>query len=291
MSNPYEGDSNSQNTPGLTGTNSAGGIGVLGDSGQFEGVRGFSHNPSHAGVVGISDKSGGNGVYGTCDDGQGGAPGKGVWGLDTSNSGGIGVAGESKHGEGVRGVSHNPNHAGVVGINDGNGDAVYGTSTAGRGVVGHSDSFDGVWGETHNPNAAAVSGRNLNADGTINNAGLAGFFGGNVNVTGDITLTGGDCAENFNIAGAQQIEPGTVMVIDDTGALQQSEQAYDKRVAGVISGAGGYKAGIILDKQQSEVGRAPVALVGKVYCKVDASYEPVEVGDLLTTSPTTGHAM
>src|SRR5215469_11980235 len=126
MSNPYEGDSNSQNTPGLTGTNSAGGIGVLGDSGQFEGVRGFSHNPSHAGVVGISDKSGGNGVYGTCDDGQGGAPGKGVWG-----------------------VSHNPNHAGVVGINDGNGDAVYGTSTAGRGVVGHSDSFDGVWGETH----------------------------------------------------------------------------------------------------------------------------------------------
>ena len=35
----------------------------------------------------------------------------------------------------------------------------------------------------------------------------------------------------------------------------------------------------------------PVALVGKVYCKVDARYSPVEVGDLLTTSPTPGHAM
>ena len=35
----------------------------------------------------------------------------------------------------------------------------------------------------------------------------------------------------------------------------------------------------------------PVALVGKVYCKVDASYSPIEVGDLLTTSLTPGHAM
>jgi hypothetical protein len=34
-----------------------------------------------------------------------------------------------------------------------------------------------------------------------------------------------------------------------------------------------------------------VALVGKVYCKVDAQYGPIEVGDLLTTSPTLGHAM
>lgn len=32
-------------------------------------------------------------------------------------------------------------------------------------------------------------------------------------------------------------------------------------------------------------------LVGKVYCKVDAGYGAVEIGDLLTTSPTPGHAM
>jgi hypothetical protein len=35
----------------------------------------------------------------------------------------------------------------------------------------------------------------------------------------------------------------------------------------------------------------PVALMGKVYCKVDASYGPIRVGDLLTTSATPGHAM
>ncbi len=35
----------------------------------------------------------------------------------------------------------------------------------------------------------------------------------------------------------------------------------------------------------------PLALVGKAYCKVDAQYASIEVGDLLTTSPTPGHAM
>jgi hypothetical protein len=39
------------------------------------------------------------------------------------------------------------------------------------------------------------------------------------------------------------------------------------------------------------VDRMPVALMGKVYCKVDARHSPIEVGDLLTTSSTPGHAM
>ena len=47
----------------------------------------------------------------------------------------------------------------------------------------------------------------------------------------------------------------------------------------------------MLDKQQSSSTRKPIALLGKVYCKVDAQYGVIEVGDLLTTSPTPGHAM
>jgi len=104
-------------------------------------------------------------------------------------------------------------------------------------------------------------------------------------------MGGQDCAEDFDISGVERIEPGTVMVIDQVGALQQSVQAYDKRVAGVISGAGDYKPGIILGKQESQGNRLPIALLGKVYCKADAKYSPIEVGDLLTTSPTPGHAM
>ena len=81
------------------------------------------------------------------------------------------------------------------------------------------------------------------------------------------------------------------MVIDEDGYLKESREAYDKRVAGVVSGGGDYKPGILLDKKPSATNRLPVALVGKVYCKVDAGCTPIEVGDLLTTSATAGHAM
>jgi hypothetical protein len=171
------------------------------------------------------------------------------------------------------------------------GRGVVGHSSSQAGVVGDSDQFDGVFCISRNPNAAGVSARILNPDGTVNKGGQAGFFDGNVTVTGDIFLSGGDCAEHFDIAGAQQLEPGTVVVIDQEGALRESREAYDRRVAGVVSGAGDYKSGIVLDKRPSQVDRAPVALVGKVYCKVDAQYAPIKVGDLLTTSPTAGHAM
>jgi len=56
-------------------------------------------------------------------------------------------------------------------------------------------------------------------------------------------------------------------------------------------GAGDYKPGLILGRDSSSRQRMPLALVGKVYCKADAQYGPIKVGDLLTTSPTAGHAM
>ena len=108
---------------------------------------------------------------------------------------------------------------------------------------------------------------------------------------GDIILKNGDCAEDFDVSESQEIDPGTVMVLDGDGKLEQSTGAYDKKVAGVISGAGEYRPGIILDKKESPNRRLPVALVGKVFCKVDAQYSSIEVGDLLTTSGTPGHAM
>ena len=120
---------------------------------------------------------------------------------------------------------------------------------------------------------------------------LAGFFEGDVEVTGDIRLTNADCAEDFDVSGMVKLEPGTVMVLGNEGALSESQQAYDKRVAGVISGGGNYKPGIVLDKQQISGNRQPIALMGKVFCKVDAQFGAIEVGDLLTTSPTPGHAM
>ena len=114
---------------------------------------------------------------------------------------------------------------------------------------------------------------------------------GNIPATGDVRLARADCAENFDVADAQVLEPGTVMVIGGAEKLQQCTEAYDKRVAGVISGAGDCKPGMILGHRLSQDERMPLALTGKVFCKVDAQFAPVAVGDLLTTSPSPGYAM
>jgi hypothetical protein len=148
----------------------------------------------------------------------------------------------------------------------------------------------GVYGANDNV-GVGVSGRCAQGIGILGAGRVAGRFEGDVEVTGDIKLINADCAEDFDTNFTDNIEPGTVIVLSQEGAVEPSHEAYDKKVAGVISGAGNYRPGIRLEKQQSQNKRIPVALMGKVYCNVDASYSPVEVGDLLTTSGTQGHAM
>ena len=100
-------------------------------------------------------------------------------------------------------------------------------------------------------------------------------------------------AEPFDISG-EQTRPGTVVVIDpdSPGKLMTSKYAYDRRVAGVISGAGGVRPGLRLGQKGSIAdGEHDVALAGRVYCWCDASNGPIEPGDLLTTSDVAGHAM
>jgi hypothetical protein len=116
---------------------------------------------------------------------------------------------------------------------------------------------------------------------------------GTLTVGADIVLSAGaaDCAEEFDIGTTQDVQPGTVMVLDQGESLRPSDRSYDKKVAGVVSGGGEFRPAMILDRRDSSERRVLIALVGKVYCKVDAQYGAVEVGDLLTTSPTLGHAM
>lgn len=110
--------------------------------------------------------------------------------------------------------------------------------------------------------------------------------------TGDVILSGADAAEDFEIVDHDGgVSAGTVMVLESSGKLRESCKAYDRRVAGVVSGAGDYRPGVILGRSQSTRSRRPIALAGKVYCKVDATAKSIQVGDLLTTSATPGHAM
>jgi hypothetical protein len=158
--------------------------------------------------------------------------------------------------------------------------------------------------ETQSTTVAAIAAYNLNVQGTgaalfakkVGNIGFAGFFDGDVHVTrnitcdGDVAVTGADCAEEFAICGVDVVVPGSVMVAVGGDVITPCESAYDRRAVGVVSGAGEFRPGLVLDKQTTGR-RLPIALVGRVNCLVDAAFGEVLVGDLLTTSTTPGHAM
>ena len=108
-----------------------------------------------------------------------------------------------------------------------------------------------------------------------------------------LTITGGaDLAEPFQMS-EDEIPKGSVVVIDqeNPGHLKLSTEAYDTRVAGIVSGANGVKPGISLHQEGALEGGENVALSGRVYVQADATTGAIKPGDLLTTSDTPGHAM
>ena len=108
-----------------------------------------------------------------------------------------------------------------------------------------------------------------------------------------LTIRGGaDLAEPFAMS-HQGVAPGMVVVIDaeNPGKLRRSTAAYDRKVAGIVSGANGIHAGIsMIDEQQLEAGEN-VALSGRVFVKANTSGGAIAPGDLLTTSDIPGEAM
>jgi hypothetical protein len=121
---------------------------------------------------------------------------------------------------------------------------------------------------------------------TVKNSGRA--------ICGELELTGGsDLAEPFEITNGKTLPEGALVVIDELnpGKLTLSDRPYDTRVAGVISGAGGLNPGLTLNQKSIFEPGQNVAIGGRVYCLADASYGSIMPGDMLTTSPTPGHAM
>ena len=175
---------------------------------------------------------------------------------------------------GVYGASAFNGRPGVWGANSGTGHGVFGESANGVGIFGRGAYLAGYFEG------------DVGINGTLEVVGSINVFGDGC----DIRLQNADCAEDFDIYGTLKVEPGTVMVLGDDGTLMECAAAYDKRVAGVVSGAGEYRPAIVLDGRKAG-NRQPIALVGKVYCKVDAGLGAIQTGDLLTTSPTRGHAM
>ena len=267
----------------------AGGPGVFGQS-KAVGVWGKS----------LGDGLGSSGVFGEAIDGPGvSGVSKGSVGMDAKSDTGPAALRAVHAGTGGPGVFGQSKAVGVWGksLGDGLGSSgVFGEAIDGPGVSGRSVGSVGMDARSDRGPAALRA--------THGSDGVAGLFVGHVHITrtlqvdgdievkGDIRLANADFAEDFDIAESTDAEPGTLMVLNTVGQLEASCKAYDKRVVGVVSGAGHYRPGIVLDRRDdAQTTRRPIALLGKVFCKVDARYSAVAVGDLLTTSGTPGHAM
>jgi hypothetical protein len=173
---------------------------------------------------------------------------------------------------------HNVSDAGVVSMRNASGiETVY---LWGRNNAGQTGGQIGL------KNSSGVETITLNADV----AGEGRIY------TQVLTITGGsDLSENFEVnAEEDELQPGMVVSIDpkNPGQLVLAGEAYDNKVAGIVSGAGGVKPGMLMGQKGTLAdGKHPVALTGRVYCWVDASHGAVEPGDMITTSTTPGHGM
>jgi len=307
----------------------AGAAGLVGPGFLTGAVVGQTNMQSETGVCGASQY--GNGIQGLSDSGMGvyGESGSGA-GVQASSKGGVGVLATSQTQDAINGTSSAQGHAGVSANNNNGGYGLWarswGTNPGTGGIAGYfnsdgnnainavstSENYDAIVAQSSSSAHAAVSATNTaqnnngafgvwanspNGIAIYGQGKTAGHFQGDITVTGtltvgvDIVMPASDFAEDFSVEASAVAEPGTVMVLDENGLLRPCGESYDRKVVGVVSGAGNYRPGLILDRQKSTEGRLPLALVGKVYCKVDATYGSVEVGDLLTSSATPGHGM
>jgi len=186
--------------------------GYLGSSNS--GVYGSNSAPSGAGVYGTSSNDG-SAVYGANNTGNYGAiadPVNGVVGVGSSSvSNGAGVFGGSfsSSGTGVYGLHYNNGAPGNYGYLGSSNYGVYGSNsaTSGAGVYGTS-SNDGVaiYGINNNGNYGAIAdaldglvgvGSSLVSGGAgvfgmkVGGGNYAGYFDGNVHITGTLSKGGG----------------------------------------------------------------------------------------------------
>lgn len=254
-------------------------------------VRG-QHNSIGGGGIGVwgSHAGGGWGVYGESDSGIA------VYGVSNSSYGtygsstsGIGARGSSTSNYGGYFTSTNSigarvdggSYGGYFTCNDG-GWGVYSDVTTGTGVRSRATTGWGVYGYS-------TSGIGVYAD--AGSGGTALYVNGTASVD-ILTIRGGaDLAEKFDMTG--DVQPGMVVMIDDNkvGGMVPAAGKYNKKVAGVISGANQLNAGMVLGSFDHAKEAQPVALTGRVWTYVDATEKAVEPGDLLTTSDTAGYAM
>jgi hypothetical protein len=194
-------------------------------------------------------------------------------------------------GHGLSGAS--VSHTGTEGASE-TGIGVHGLSVSGPGVRGESNSGPGLVGTT-------IQGANVIEGRRFNQLVFAVTQTGTVLADGPYTGPA-DFAEMMPAKGAPaDCEPGDVLVIGADGLLTRCAEPHSTKLVGVYSSKPGFLGDRRLTKHGVERMHAlesetkelwlPVALLGVVPVKASAENGPIEVGDILTTAPTPGHAM
>lgn len=124
---------------------------------------------------------------------------------------------------------------------------------------------------------------------------LAGSFVGNVEITGDLYVSGtcsGGATCNADIAEflrSRKAEAADVVEIGRDGILTPSSGPYSAKVAGIIS----TDPSMIMPggEDKNDPNAKPLALAGIVPVKVTNENGAIQPGDLLVSSSTPGHAM
>ena len=180
--------------------------------------------------------------------------------------------------------------------------ALVGTITDGEFVRSCMQGVDAVVhaATLHKPHVATHTRREFvdtNVSGTLNvleeavSAGVSRFL-----FTSTTSAFGGALKPPPGAPAAwvtEDVQPGMVLAIDpqQPGKLSLSRGAYNRMVAGVVSGANGLPAGTIMGNLPGHENAPAVALTGRVWVQCDATRQAINPGDLMTTAGRAGYAM
>lgn len=242
----------------------------------------YATSDNNTGIHGYGSGAGKAGVYGNCPDGYG------IEGY--THSGEAAVYGHSINGRG--------------GWFESNTSAVYAYTSAQAGVAvnARAEGAESVAVQAISEYNALTARGGWNAAKFVGDVRVYGYSSSKLvfHVDDDTGITsvdvlhiagGADLAENFAVSG--QTEPGMVVEIDPErpGQLRIASGAYNRRVAGVISGANDLGVGMVLGNLPGVENAQPIALSGRVWVHCDATSGAIVPGDLLTTAERPGHAM
>jgi hypothetical protein len=117
---------------------------------------------------------------------------------------------------------------------------------------------------------------------------------GRVFADGGFQPGGADFAESMAATGDRaQYAAGDLLVIDPTASrhVALAQKPYSTLVAGIYSTKPGLVGTTRKVDESAPQNEIPLAVVGIVPCKVTTENGPIQIGDLLVTSSTPGHAM